>query len=245
MLISVRSLRDIWDVKPTGVLHVGAHEAEELEAYLKTKWIPITWIEAQPSKIEFLQKKLPKESNYLINAAIWGTSNERLTLKITNNTESTSLLDLDTHALRHPEVVVESTHEVATITLDDLNLPTEVDYLSLDIQGSELQALTGYQRGIKNIKWVYTEVNKEALYKGCAIVEEIDSFLAKEGFKRELTVWTKYGWGDALYVRKGELTKMRRFIGKFWIKIFYVRNAYYGFKHFIKMKLQELSPKGS
>jgi FkbM family methyltransferase len=245
MLISVKSLRDVWGVKPTGVLHVGAHEAEELDAYLKNNWMPITWIEAQPTKVEFLLKKLPKESNYLVNAAIWGTSNEKLTLKITNNTESTSLLELETHTLRHPEVVVESTHEVTTTTLDDLTLPTEVDYLSLDIQGSELQALIGFQKGIKNIKWVYTEVNKEALYRGCAIVEEVDSYLAKEGFQRELTVWTKYGWGDALYVRKGELATMRRFFGKFWIRSFYLRNSYYGLKHFTKMKLLKFPPKSS
>jgi hypothetical protein len=58
MLISVKSLNNVWGVKPIGVLHVGAHEAEELEAYTKNGWMPITWVEAQPSKIEYLKKKL-------------------------------------------------------------------------------------------------------------------------------------------------------------------------------------------
>jgi FkbM family methyltransferase len=243
MLISVNSLNNVWGVKPTGVLHVGAHEAEELDAYMRANWTPITWVEVQPLKLEILRRKLPKESNHIIEAAIWGTSGIELTLKITNNTESTSLLDLDTHTFRHPDVIVESIIKVTTTTLDDLRLPTEVDYLSLDIQGSELQALVGFQKGIKDVNWIYTEVNKEELYKGCAIVEEIDLFLTKEGFEREVTVWTKYGWGDALYVRKGMLSMRRRVFGKFWIRFFYAKNFYYGLKHSLKMKLQKTSPK--
>ena len=245
MLISVNSLRNVWGVKPTGVLHVGAHEAEELDAYMKANWAPITWVEVQPSKLEILERKLPKVSNHLIEAAIWGTSGIELTLKITNNTESTSLLDLDTHTVRHPDVIVESIIEVTTTTLDDLSLPTEVEYLSLDIQGSELQALLGFKKGIKTVNWIYTEVNREELYKGCAIVEEIDSFLAKEGFEREVTVWTKYGWGDALYVRKGMLSMRRRVLGNFWIRYFYAKNFYFGLKHSLKMNLQKTPSKRS
>lgn len=222
---------------------MGAHEAEELSAYMANSWRPITWVEAQPSKVEFLKKRLPTESNYLINAAVWDKSNERLTLKITNNTESTSLLDLDTHLERHPEVIVESIHEVLTTTLDDLELPTEVDYLSLDIQGSELRALMGFEKGLQNIKWVYTEVNKEALYKGCAIVKDVDDFLRTRGFKRELTVWTKFGWGDALYVRDGELSLGKKLIGKIWIQSAFVKSFYYGTKHQIKMFLLKRIPK--
>ncbi len=245
MLISVGSLRKVWGVNPKGVLHVGAHEAEELDAYTRNGWLPIIWVEAQQSKIEFLENKLPKNGNFLIKAAIWDKSNEKLVLKITNNTESTSLLELDTHITRHPEVVVESTQEVITSTLDDLSLPTQVDYVSLDIQGSELRALKGYKNGITKINWIYTEVNREALYKNCAIVGEIDEYLEKLGFKREITVWTKFGWGDALYVRHGKLSTTRRCIGKLWVLISYVSSSYYGVKHIIKMKLNKTFLKNS
>jgi FkbM family methyltransferase len=227
----------VWGVNPDGVLHVGAHEGEELDPYTKNGWLPITWVEVQPTKIEFLKEKLPKESNFLIQAAVWDKSGEKLILKITNNTESTSLLDLNTHSTRHPEVFVESTQEVTTSTLDNLRLPTKVNYLSLDIQGSELKALQGFESGISKIDWIYTEVNKEALYKGCAIVDDIDVFLEKRGFKREITVWTKFGWGDALYIRSGKLSLWRNLIGKVWIWISYLSSAYYGLKHSVKMRL--------
>ena len=241
MLISVQSLKKVWRVQPSGVLHIGAHEAEELEAYETHGWMPITWVEAQPEKIEILKKKLPERNNFLIEAAVWDTSGVKLLLNITNNTESTSLLDLDTHLSRHPEVKVESKIEVITKKLDDLVLPTVVDYLSLDIQGSELKALQGFERGIKNINWVYTEVNKESLYKGCARVEDIDAYLKNLGFNRELTVWTKFGWGDALYVRFGILSGWNRLLGKLWINASRLRSWYFGVKHSLKIYLEKSS----
>ena len=245
MLISVKSLRKIWAVTPDGVLHVGAHEAEELDSYTSNGWLPITWVEAQSSKIQFLEKRLPQKDNHLIKGAVWDKSGEKLTLKITNNTESTSLLELQSHKTHHPEIQVERIEEVTTVALDDLELPTSINYLSLDIQGSELRALSGFQNGIKKINWVYTEVNREPLYEGCAIVNEIDDLLRKSGFNRELTVWTKYGWGDALYVRRGHLSKFRKVFGKFWIQFFYLKNNYFGVKHEIKMKLLNSFFKGS
>lgn len=237
MLISVTSLRRVWGVNPDGVLHVGAHEGEELDSYTKNGWLPITWVEAQPTKIEFLMEKLPKDSNFIIQAAVWDKPGEKLMLKITNNTESTSLLELDKHSTRHPEIFVESTHEVTTSTLDNLRFPTKVNYLSLDIQGSELKALQGFEFGISNIDWIYTEVNKEALYKGCAIVDDLDVFLEKHGFKREITIWTFFGWGDAVYFRRGKLSPLRRLIGKVWIWIPQASSIYYSAKHIIKMRL--------
>lgn len=245
MLISVKSLKKIWGVAPNGVLHVGAHEAEELDSYTSNGWLPITWVEAQSTKIQFLEKKLPQKDNYLIQAAVWDKSKVKLTLKITNNTESTSLLELQTHKTHHPEIQVERIEEVTTTTLDDLELPTTINYLSLDIQGSELKALSGFTNGIQEINWVYTEVNKEPLYEGCAIVDEIDDLLGNSGFNRELTVWTKYGWGDALYVRTGHLSKPRKILGQVWIQAFYLKNFYFGVKHEIKMRLFKSFFKGS
>lgn len=234
MLIPVIYLKRIWKVVPKGVLHVGAHEAEELEAYQRYGWTPIIWVEAQPNKIKLLQKKLVDSENYLIQAAIWDKSGEKLMLNITNNSESTSLFELKTHLSRHPEVAVDQRIEVVTSRLDDLALPIKVDYLSLDIQGGELRALMGFNSGLVSIKWIYTEVNREELYRGCALVGDIDAYLATYGFKREFTIWTKYGWGDALYVRAGVISTHTKLLAKVIIPILQIRSRYFNLKHSIK-----------
>jgi hypothetical protein len=46
------------------------------------------------------------------------------------------------------------------------------------------------------------EVNAQELYKGCPLLDEVDSFLEKHSFKRLITDITYEGWGDALYIKK-------------------------------------------
>jgi hypothetical protein len=61
-------------------------------------------------------------------------------------------------------------------------------------------ALKGAKETIKYAKALYLEVNEKELYKNCALIGEIDAFLAEYHFKRVLTNMTQYGWGDALYI---------------------------------------------
>jgi len=78
MLIPVAELVELWGVTPNSVLHVGAHEAEELNDYHKFNWLPVTWVEAQPDKIEILKRKLPEINHNLIQAVVWDKSGEEL-----------------------------------------------------------------------------------------------------------------------------------------------------------------------
>ena len=61
-------------------------------------------------------------------------------------------------------------------------------------------ALRGATKSIQYAKAIYLEVNVNELYKNCALIDEIDAFLAQYNFKRVLTNMTHHGWGDALYI---------------------------------------------
>lgn len=195
-------LVNFWGVKPKNVLHIGAHNAEELEAYTKHNWNQVTWVEAQPDKIEYLKKKLPVHHK-LIEAAVWNESGISLELKVMTNTESTSLLNLGTHASEHPSVTLNYEIPIKTQVLNDLIPLNETpDLITLDIQGAELKALEGFGTRIRDVRWIYCEVNKDYLYEGCCLVSDLDTYLEKFGFKRIVTRWTYHGWGDALFVQK-------------------------------------------
>ena len=45
-------------------------------------------------------------------------------------------------------------------------------------------------------------MNTEEVYKGCALIDEVDSFLDKHKCKKVITDMTEYGWGDALYIKR-------------------------------------------
>ena len=47
-----------------------------------------------------------------------------------------------------------------------------------------------------------TEVNRDVVYKGCPMVEELDEYLKVYGFERFETFWAGGTWGDAFYIKK-------------------------------------------
>jgi FkbM family methyltransferase len=210
VLISVPVLKKYWDVNPKSIVHVGAHNAEELEAYTLAGWGPVTWIEAQPQKIHNLLQRVPV-SHTVIEAAVWDVNDVDLELNVMTNTESTSLLKLGTHATEHPTVTLSHTIEVKTKTLKTLlKDSTPPELLALDIQGVELRAIKGYEARIAEVKWIYCEVNKEELYEGCCLITDLDSYLLKYGFKRSVTRWTVHNWGDALYENEILVQRLNR-----------------------------------
>ena len=125
---------------------------------------------------------------------------------ITNNIQSSSILELYTHKIMHPHVKEIERRDIYTITLNTLyeknNIPYDrYDFINLDIQGAELLALKGATKILPYINAIYTEVNTEELYKNCARIEEIDEYLKLYDFNRVITNITEYGWGDALYIK--------------------------------------------
>jgi FkbM family methyltransferase len=213
MLFPVETLANVWQIKPTGVLHVGAHEAEELNEYRKFGWGKVIWVEAQPNLADKLKSTLNRDENLVIEAAVWNKTGIKFDLKITSNSQSTSLLNFGSLKTKYPEISLVDTVEVISVRLDDiLTQENEFNFVNLDIQGVELEALQGMGVFLDKVEWIYSEVNKEQVYESCATVDDIDVFLLDRGFERIATRWVHgKGWGDALYVRTGSVipTKQR------------------------------------
>jgi FkbM family methyltransferase len=206
MLIPFYKIKNILDMKGIsvkGILHVGAHECEELKDYIDNGVLEtsIDWVEANPT----LVKKMEDRGIKVHNAAVSDVETV-LPFYITNNGQSSSLLQFGTHQISYPWCQVCEVISVKTQTLENLitkeNIPiTERNFWNLDIQGSELSALKSAGENINYADVIYTEVNTREVYKDCCQLPELDSFLESKGFKRELIEMTDEGWGDALYIR--------------------------------------------
>jgi hypothetical protein len=184
-----------------GVLHVGAHECEELGFYerLGIAKENCVWLDAIQLKVD---QALAKGVPNVFKAVVTDKDDDRLT----NNVQSSSVLEFGTHAKHHPQVHFVSETKETTVTLDTFferqNLdPSRYDFWNFDIQGAEMLALRGAPKALQHAKALYLEVNIEEVYKGCAKLDELDAFLAGLGFRRVITNITPFGWGDALYVR--------------------------------------------
>lgn len=215
MLIPVSELVQDYNVKPSSVLHVGAHVAEESFEYEKYFNVPVLWIETQPKLCLELRKILNPKSNTVIEACIFDKNDELLKLNVSSNSQSTSILNFGTHIDVYPDVFVSEKIAVRTKRLDKVLEGREFpDFINLDIQGTELNALKSLGDLINKFQVIYTEVNKRHLYEGCNLVKEMDEYLRMFGFKRITTRWMfRAGWGDALYVSpKNRSRSFRQFV---------------------------------
>ena len=217
MLIPVYQLRVCWDVSPIGVLHVGAHEAEEAVAYEKAGWTPVIWVEGLPEKADALRNRFKGSAKHSVVSAIaWDEDGLMLPMHRASNGQSSSVFEMSLHLIEHPTISVVDTCVLPSSRLDTAlgGCPHPFDFLSLDIQGAELHALKGLGSLLDGIRWVYAEVNTKALYRDAPLVKEIDAYLAGFQFTRVDTAMTSHGWGDALYIRNDVLPRspaIRRF----------------------------------
>lgn len=208
MLISFNEILAVFqakNIKVTGAFHVGAHECEELPFYhdLGLEDKDILWVEAMDKKVEqAIVRGIPN----MYNAVITDKDDQVITFNISNNGQSSSVLEFGTHSTEHPYVFYIEKVEKKSVSIDTFfdrhNLDASIyNFWNFDIQGAELLALKGAIKSIKHAKALYLEVNEKELYKGCGLIGDIDEFLKPYGFTRALTHMTHYGWGDALFVR--------------------------------------------
>lgn len=200
-----------YKITPMNVIHVGAHDGQEILQY-QAMGAGALLIEANPDVFERLQNNLAGVENMVAIQCAISDRPGTVQFHITSNDQSSSILPLKQHQDIYPNIQEVDQIEVLAITLDDLleDLqldPGEFNVLNLDIQGAELLALKGATHLLQHLDAIYTEVNYQELYEGCALINEIDDFLDQFGFERVETV-TPYhpSWGDAFYVKKPVIT---------------------------------------
>lgn len=208
MLMRFDYLFDKYNIRPKGVIHIGASEGQEAEMYYKCGVERSIWIEAIPEVFQELVKKVAKYPNSLaINACVGEEDGRDVEFNISSNGgQSSSYLNFKLHSDFHPDVTFIEKRRMTTVRIDTLldNVfgIEKYDFLNIDLQGCELLALRGMGDLMNNIKYAYIEVNQGELYENCALVDQIDQFLEQYGLVRVETKWTKNLWGDAFYIKK-------------------------------------------
>lgn len=187
-----------------GILHVGAHECEEREDYNKNGIDDsrIIWVEGNPKLVD-----KNKDKGLNIYYALIDDEEKEVEFKVTNNPQCSSLLDLEICSVLYPQIIVEEIQKQKTIRLDTFfeqnNIDSsKYDFWNLDIQGTELRALKSGEKYLKYVNYIYTEANTQEIYKGCALLPELDNYLTQHGFARlGFQEYDNHGWGDAFYYR--------------------------------------------
>jgi FkbM family methyltransferase len=207
MLIPFSELVSKHNINVNGILHIGAHHCEEMKSYLDNNIsnLNIYWIEGNPEIVKLMKSK---GINQIYQGVIDQENDKDIIFNITNNGESSSILQFGTHKINHPQVKVIDNIHIKTIRADTVieknNIPIEnLNFLNLDIQGVELRALKSMEKYLKYIDYIYTEVNTEEVYVNCDKMKDITDYLSQFNFKlADARIYRKFGWGDAFYVKQ-------------------------------------------
>jgi FkbM family methyltransferase len=121
-----------------------------------------------------------------------------------NDPGCSSLQDLKVHAEIYQDIKKVETCDVETINLDEFldenNLETNFDLISLDTQGHDYEILSTSEL-IFNSKIIVIETAKVELYEGQKIDDEIEEFLNSKGYTKHYYHAFHSTWGDALYFK--------------------------------------------
>jgi FkbM family methyltransferase len=194
-----------YNLRPSGVLHVGASEGQEVEMYLAAGIPKLILIEALPDVYSNLVDRIKEVPEaHAVNACISDSSVNGVKFNVASNAgQSSSLLNLGIHRDLHPDVEFIDQITVDTTRIDELRVDLSgVNYLVTDLQGCDLRAIRSAGHLLDQFTCIYSEVNNAQVYEGNDTIEEMDEYLGERGFRRVETTWVLPEWGDAFYVRE-------------------------------------------
>lgn len=208
MFIPLNTIISKYNLNINGILHVGAHHAEEKESYNECNINNVVWIDGNEELIPIIKERLNtlNSQDLVLNYLVCDKDGEELQFHITNNTQSSSILEFDKHKVYYPGVDFIKTITKKAYTLkyiieeNNINM-ADFNMLNLDLQGVELKALVGMGKYLNDIDYIYTEVNNDSIYKDNDLIDSIDEYLQKFKFVRVETAMLSEQWGDAFYAK--------------------------------------------
>ena len=203
MILSFENIVKKYKMQITGVIHIGAHYGEEVSSYISNGIEDIILFEPLEENFNILEKNVSNmNANITGHQVALGNENKSIEMYLaSNNLESSSVLKPKLHLVQHGHITFDEKQEVEMKQLDEYNYKT-YNFINMDVQGYELEVLKGAKNTLNFVDYVYCEVNRDEVYEGNAMIQDIDNFLSDYQMRRVETVWWDNGnWGDALYIK--------------------------------------------
>jgi FkbM family methyltransferase len=203
MILDLKKLKEKYDLKIKGVLHIGAHFGQEFGTYEQMSIKNVMFFEPSPTTFQRLKENVGDKA-ILVNVALGNTIGDvEMYVESANHGQSNSILEPSVHLTQYPDIKFNSKINVKITKLDTfIEDSNNYNFINMDVQGYELEVLKGGVNYLKHIDYIMTEINRTDLYKNSVQIEELDKFLNEYGFTRVETDWGGQTWGDAFYIKK-------------------------------------------
>jgi FkbM family methyltransferase len=202
MLLNLKSIVNKYNIKVSGVLHIGAHFGEENGVYNDLGIQKRIFFEPLPSNFRILKNNIG-ENYTLMNIAL-GNENKKISMNVetANSGQSSSILNPLLHLIQYPHIKFETTEDVDMKRLDDLDIDLSgFNFINIDVQGYELEVFRGAKKTLHNIDYIMSEINRDEVYQNCARIEQLIDFLSPYGFELVEQTWDGGTWGDGFFIK--------------------------------------------
>jgi len=208
-LLAVEIVKARFKRLPCGVAQVGAHNGREVPKLARSGVTKAVFIDPLDETFFTLQERVEPHDGYTaIQALVGDEDGKTVSFNIASNTgESSSFLEPSGHAEIKPDIQFNETREMTLRTLDRL-LPEhglslrDYDMMFIDAQGAEKHVILGALNLLKHIDFIWVEVSIGGIYDGDMPLSRLIVFLEALGFELGHCELKRFGWGDALFVRR-------------------------------------------
>ncbi len=235
-MLNLETLNLKFNLKVKNIAHIGAHNGKEVKIYKKL--FPNSQIHLfEPNKSSFqkLINNFENESNVHLHNIALGNENQNKLLITSNDFPNTSsLLEPKLHKEYYPEVNFDNKEIVTLKRFDSLHI-NDINFMSIDTQGFELEVLKGATENLAIVDYLIVEINRKPLYEDSPLERDIDKFLKMHNFIRVVTSYwgSECVWGDGFYIRKNKISK-NLIIKSFLKNILYKNILIYKFVRFVR-----------
>lgn len=225
----------------SNLIHIGAHEGQELSIYNNYNLQNIYLVEPLPKCVEILKEKIFGNPKIILLDFALGSKNEFMKIFIAdgNDSSSSSLLEP-----RKSKISFSKTEEIEVKKFSSLGLDN-IDIAVIDTQGFEIEVLKGFEEYIYKLNFAIVEFSNYEGYINQPVYKELNKFMMSKGFfvidqiKNIIKPFPTVeggSFGDALYVNKQLLNRKQIIYGLF--KYFIRNNLIYDYYHYSKQKIK-------
>lgn len=181
---SIEHQKEISKLNFKTVIDVGANNGQFASLVLKTH--PNSKIICFEPQIEPFNNlsKIFKNSKIKLFRLACGSKNKTIKMNISNQNDSSSILDIGRHQIHYfPDTYLKKKEVIKVAKLKEiinLNKQTKPILLKIDTQGYELEVLKGSE--LKYVKYILIECSFIKFYKNQPLFKEINKFLKKKNF---------------------------------------------------------------
>ena len=203
MIFDFKHLITKYNMNLRNVIHIGGHHGHEVKLYKEINPnCTVEIFEPHPNTFSIMKNNVASFAQINCHNVALGPRETVMELYVEtdNQGQSNSLLKPKYHVEQYPYIRFQNVIEVPVKTLDSFQLDESYNFISIDVQGFELEVLKGAVSTLKNIEYLIAEVNNKELYEGCCLVEELDQFLEQFNLHRVETNWEGGTWGDGFYI---------------------------------------------